>query len=43
MKKKDRDLEEVKKYLETSPESLLSIDEMADIAFSSKFNFYKKI
>ncbi len=39
---KDRDLEEVKKYLETSPESLLSIDEMADIAFSSKFNFIRR-
>lgn len=38
----DRELEKVKKYLEIFPENILTIDEMADIAFSSKFNFIRK-
>lgn len=38
----DRELEKVKKYLEIFPENILTIDEMADITFSSKFNFIRK-
>lgn len=38
----DSELEKVKKYLEIFPENILTIDEMADIAFSSKFNFIRK-
>lgn len=41
-KDRDRELEKVKKYLEIFPENILTIDEMADIAFSSKFNFIRK-
>ncbi|MEH1741116.1 AraC family transcriptional regulator [Fusobacterium varium] len=39
---RDRELEKIKKYLEIFPENILTIDEMADIAFSSKFNFIRK-
>lgn len=35
-------LERVKKYLEIYPENILSIDEMADSAFSSKYNFIRR-
>ena len=38
----DSELEKVKKYLEIFPENILTIDEMADIAFSSKFYFIRK-
>ncbi|MDU1911548.1 helix-turn-helix domain-containing protein [Fusobacterium sp.] len=40
--KRDKHLEKIKEYLEISPESILSIDKMAEIAFSSKFNFIRR-
>lgn len=39
---KDIHLEKVKEYLENYPENIFNLDEMADTAFSSKYNFIRR-
>ncbi|MEE0138216.1 helix-turn-helix domain-containing protein [Fusobacterium ulcerans] len=39
---KDVHLEKVREYIEIYPENIFSIDEMADSAFSSKYNFIRR-